>query len=130
MKLLLDTQVFIWLINEDARLGKNALMVLHDASNHISLSYFSIFEMTIKSRIGKLTLDPSVINDLPKMGIELLFPHKDTLREYAIFNAENKDPFDNALISVALQEKCVLITSDVKILAVTNPRLKLINALE
>jgi PIN domain nuclease of toxin-antitoxin system len=130
MRLLIDTQVFIWLINEDEKLGKKTLQLLHDTANQLSLSYFSIFEMTIKCSVGRLDYDPSVIGDLPKMGIELLFPNEDTLRGYVLFNPENRDPFDNALISVALQEKYTLVTSDTKILAVSDSRLKLINASE
>jgi PIN domain nuclease of toxin-antitoxin system len=130
MKLLLDTQVFIWLINEDKRLGKYALQLLHDTTTLLIVSYFSLFEIIIKSSIGKLNFDPSVIDDLPKMGIELLFPNNNTLRDYTLFNPENRDPFDNALMSVALREKCTFITSDAKILAVSYPGLRLISALK
>jgi PIN domain nuclease of toxin-antitoxin system len=129
MRLLLDTQVFIWLISDDKRLGDKASQILYDASNRLSLSYFSIFEMTIKSSIGKIDLDPSIVQDLPKMGIDLIYPNKDTLRRYRIFNPLNKDPFDNALMSIAVQSKFVLITSDSKILDVESTDLKLISAL-
>lgn len=130
MKLLVDTQVFIWLINDDPRLGEKTLALLQDTRNRLNLSYFSVFEMTIKASIGKLQYDASILQDLPKMGIELLLPDECTLQEYALFNPDNKDPFDNALISVALQGRYSLVTSDAKILAVTNTKLKLINALE
>ena len=129
MKLLLDTQVFIWLINDDVRLGKQATKLLYDPHNHLSLSYFSIFEMTIKASIGKIAFDPNVIDDLAKMDIELLLPNDTTLRKYKIFNMHNKDPFDNALMGVALDCRLVLITSDAKILATTDSELRLRNAL-
>ncbi len=128
MKLLIDTQVFIWLINEDARLGTHSLEMLQNTSNEVFISYFSFFEMTIKASIGKLDFDSSVIDDLPKMGIELIAPSNTALQKYAIFNPDNKDPFDNTLASVAIIEKCTFVTSDPKILAISARGLKLLDA--
>lgn len=128
MKLLIDTQVFIWLINEDARLGVKTLEMLQNTSNEVFISYFSFFEMTIKASIGKLDFDSSVMDDLPKMGIELIAPSNSALQQYAIFNPANKDPFDNVLATVAITEKCTFITSDPKILAVLVRGLNLLDA--
>ena len=77
-----------------------------------------------------MTIDNSIIEDLPEMGIELLYPDVDALKGYAIFNLENKDPFDNILIRIARNEKCLLITSDHKILRTKLVGLKLQNATE
>jgi PIN domain nuclease of toxin-antitoxin system len=128
MRLLIDTQVFIWLINEDPRLGSASLKALQDASNEVFISYFSFFEMTIKASIGKLDFDSSIIDDLPKMGIELISPCNTVLQKYAIFNPDNKDPFDNILVSVAITESCAFVTSDPKILAISVRGLNLLNA--
>lgn len=86
--------------------------------------------MKIKESIGKMTIDIAVVDDLPTMGIELLDPDMNVLEGYAIFNPDNKDPFDNILISIALNEKCSLMTSDSKILDTKHDDLKLINALK
>jgi len=128
MKLLIDTQVFIWLTNEDKRLGADALQILSDTSNQLYISYFSFFEMTIKESIGKLTYESSVLHDLPKMGIELMLPDNEALASYTIFNPGNKDPFDNMLAAVARNEGCTFVTSDPKILAVSTSGLKLLDA--
>lgn len=128
MKLLLDTQVFIWLINDDKRLGSKADNLLRDRSNVIYISYFSVFEMTIKSASGKLDFDYTVIDDLPKIDINLLMPDEKTLESYKIYNAANRDPFDNALITIAIIENFRLITVDKNILETTEVNLRLINA--
>jgi len=128
MRLLIDTQVFIWLINEDTRLSSATLEALQDTSNEVFISYFSFFEMTIKASIGKLDFDSSVMNDLPKMGIELISPSSAALQKYAIFNPDNKDPFDNILTTVAITEKCTFITSDPRILAISARGLNLLDA--
>jgi PIN domain nuclease of toxin-antitoxin system len=128
MRILIDTQVFIWLIDEDKRLGNKTKQLIYDASSQLNISYFSVFEMTIIASISKLNYDPTVLDDLPKMGIELLFPDAKTLHGYTIFNPDDKDPFDNALIATAINEGCLFITSDPKILAVTANGLKLLDA--
>jgi PIN domain nuclease of toxin-antitoxin system len=128
MKILIDTQVFIWLINEDPKLSKQALQIINDSSNQLSISYFSFFEMTIKASIGKLKYDSSVIEDLPEMGIELIMPDVNALRDYKIFDSANKDPFDNFLLATAKNEKHAFMTSDEKILKMKLSGIKLIKA--
>lgn len=128
MKLLLDTQVFIWLTNDDGKVGSKTRHLLEDVSNQIYLSYFSFYEMAIKASIGKLDYDASVVDDLTKMGIELIMPSKVVLQNYTIFNSRNKDPFDNMLIAVALEENTALLTGDQKILSTSYPGFKVIKA--
>jgi PIN domain nuclease of toxin-antitoxin system len=130
MKILIDTQVFVWLVGQDPRLGQHSLEMLSDTSNRVFISYFSFFEMKIKESIGKMTIDIAVVDDLPTMGIELLDANINALRSYSIVNPDNKDPFDNILIGIAISEKCSLMTSDSKILATKLNDLKLINALK
>ena len=72
--------------------------------------------------------DNSIPNDLPERGLALLMPRESALASYRIFNPDNKDPSDNALLAIALNEKLALVTSDPKILTVTEPGLKLIDA--
>jgi PIN domain nuclease of toxin-antitoxin system len=69
MYLLVDTQVFIGLINDDESLGAKTNKALHDPSNDIYLNYFSVYEMLIKSSAGKLEYDDTVLDELPNMGI-------------------------------------------------------------
>lgn len=84
--------------------------------------------MTIKASIGKLNFDSSVMDDLPRMGIDLIAPSNSALQKYAIFNPDNKDPFDNILATVAITEKCTFITSDPKILTLSVRGLNLLDA--
>jgi len=128
MKLLIDTQVFVWLTNEDKKLGAETLRTLQDVSNQLYISYFSFFELTIKASIGKLDYDNSILRDLPKMGIELIMPDTAVLSGYKIFNQDNKDPFDNILLATALSESCTFVTSDSKILSVTARGLRVVDA--
>ncbi|HEY5267850.1 MAG TPA: type II toxin-antitoxin system VapC family toxin [Candidatus Saccharimonadales bacterium] len=128
MKILVDTQVFIWLVNQDSRLGRKSRTILSDTSNRVFISYFSFFEIAIKTSVGKMVLDNSIIDDLPKMGIELLDPDLGALKGYAVFNPNNKDPFDNMLISIARKERYSFMTSDHRILSTSIDGLKLLDA--
>ncbi|HSX06308.1 MAG TPA: type II toxin-antitoxin system VapC family toxin [Candidatus Saccharimonadia bacterium] len=128
MRLLIDTQVFIWLINDDKRIGTKTLKFLNDSSNQINLSYFSLFEMKIKATIGKLEYDDSVVDDLQGMDIKLVMPTTDALKSYAVPNSANKDPFDNILIATARSEEYTFITSDPKILDLSVQGLRLHDA--
>ena len=116
MKILLDTQVFIWIVEADHHLGKDAKRILKDLSNDLYISYFSFYEMSIKASIGKLSYDTSILDDLSDMGIELILPDTSELKSYKVFNPDNKDPFDNMLMNIAIRDNLCLMTSDKKIL--------------
>lgn len=126
MDILIDTQVLVWLVSRDPRLGKKAAQTLTDTTNRIFISYFSFFELTIKASTGKLTWDTSLIEDLPSMGIDLIMPDMNALQGYEILNPANKDPFDNIIMSIARSRNAKLMTSDHKILVVS--KLKTIDA--
>lgn len=56
MKLLLDTHAFIWWDSDPDRLSASAMTALLDPANEVWLSAVSVWEMVIKSELGKLTL--------------------------------------------------------------------------
>lgn len=59
MKLLLDTHIFLWLITNDPQLSVKARLAIEDGNNDIFLSVVSIWEITIKYKLGKLPLPQS-----------------------------------------------------------------------
>ena len=56
MKYLLDTHVFLWAITEDARLSRVHRKIFADGSNNLWLSVASVWEILIKTGVGKLNL--------------------------------------------------------------------------
>ena len=127
MTLLVDTQVLIWLLDEKPEIGPIARRQLSDPRNVLLASYFSFFEMAIKASIGKLSYDPAVIDELPKMGVALVLAKTENLQNYQIHNPANIDPFDNMLITVALAEAEAFVTSDHRIINSRVPGLQIIN---
>jgi len=56
MRLLLDTNSFLWFINGSDRLSVNAQALIADLNNQLVLSSASLWEIAIKVSIGKLEL--------------------------------------------------------------------------
>src|SRR3989442_1350601 len=59
MNLLLDTQVFLWLDGDEAKLSAIAGRTCSDTANTLWLSVASAWEMQIKITLGKLRLSRS-----------------------------------------------------------------------
>jgi PIN domain nuclease of toxin-antitoxin system len=117
MRILLDTQVFIWLINNDSRLGSKSKEIVSSTKNQVYISFLSFFEIAIKASLGKLVFNITIMNDLEKIGVELIPGGQQSLQTYRVFNKNNKDPFDNFLIATAKSHKLILLSSDHKVLA-------------
>lgn len=56
MKLLLDTHIFIWWVDQPEKLSAAAISALEDEANELLLSVASVWEMQIKIQLGKLKL--------------------------------------------------------------------------
>ena len=59
MTLLLDTCTFLWLLSDDPRLPLRARTECRAPSNAVYLSALSVWEITIKYRLGRLPLPES-----------------------------------------------------------------------
>lgn len=128
MNILIDTSIFLWLINFEPKIGRESLTQLSSYKNDVYLSYFSLFEIKIKTAKGKLNFDETVIDDLPVMNITLLKPDINSLTHYKIFNPDNKDPFDNMLLASAQSHNLSFFTADKKILNSDIPEIHIIDA--
>lgn len=127
-KLLIDTQVLLWLLDNDKRLGARARSLMASGSNEVNLSYFSLLEIVLKAAIGKMTYEDSVHEDLAAMDIKLLSPDRAVLKNYRIHDSDNKDPFDNLLLTTAIIHGYQIVTSDKPILDIALPGLKKVDA--
>jgi len=56
VRLLLDTHALIWAVDDPAHLGSEARLVLEEESNEVLVSAATVWEIAIKSGLGKLTL--------------------------------------------------------------------------
>ncbi len=59
MKLLLDTHTFLWFVNDNPKLSDHLKDIIEDTNNVSYLSIASLWEISIKFNLGKLTLEPN-----------------------------------------------------------------------
>lgn len=121
MKVLLDTSVLLWVTYDAPRLSARARAIYADPSTELYISVVSLWEITVKSQIGKLPL-PGTLE-------ELLAPLRDVraasvlpLTESAVLRlrslpALHRDPFDRMLICQAIDEGLALLTPDAHVRA-------------
>ena len=116
MRLLLDTQAFLWFVTDDPRLSTPARAAIEDGGNERILSVASVWEMAIKHGIGKLSFtDPFpdfVLNETASNSIRL----RPILTAHAIAVASlplhHRDPFDRLIIAQAVVEGFTVVSSD------------------
>ena len=116
MKLLLDTYVFLWWIDDDPRLSKHAAELIGDGTNEVFFSAASGWELVIKNALGRIEF-PSppqrfIPGQLEQNGVQVLPIHLAHALKVAELPALHKDPFDRMLIAQALVEEVALVTSD------------------
>ena len=117
MRLLLDTQILLWLVADDMRLSTSARLRILDATS-VFISSASIWEIAIKFRIGRLRLDPDdAIREIEINGFEELpvrSRHAAAVGRLALLPS---DPFDRLLIAQAMLEPLHLLTADASLMA-------------
>ena len=116
MKLLLDTQAFLWFVLNDPRLSPTARTLLIDPDNELLFSPASYWEIAIKVSIGKYHVPGSfkdfmdrqiAHNQLSILPISV--SHAATVTTLPF---HHRDPFDRLLIAQAMVERMTVLTSD------------------
>ena len=116
MKFFLDTHTFLWLVDGDARLSTVAAQAIADQHNELFLSVASIWELAIKSSLGKITLrDPLDVfvttwTDAYQIQVMAILARHAIAVATLPFN--HSDPFDRLLIAQAMTENMTLLSSD------------------
>jgi len=112
---LIDTHVAIWFFNGSDTLSKTADRIICDFSNPIYISIVSVWELAIKTGIGKMKFDGKIagfIRLAEKNEITIL-PIKPThLTALESLPLIHRDPFDRLLIATAIDEQMSLISAD------------------
>ena len=116
MKLLLDTHAFIWFVFNAPELPTPTRELLEDAATELHFSHASIWEMSIKVSIGKLSFTEAVIDlvnrQVKQDDIELLPIKIAHLALIETMPLHHKDPFDRLLITQAQAENLPVVSID------------------
>ena len=116
MNILLDTHTFLWYLEDSKRLSSKAAELLEDPSNTLRLSIASLWEISIKLGLGKLSLQNSfseLEEVLQQLKIEVLPITFSDTECYLNLPLHHRDPFDRILVAQAINHSLVLISRDV-----------------
>lgn len=116
IKLLLDTHTFIWWDSSPNHLSDTVMNLLTNPNNIKLLSVASIWEMQIKSSLGKLdlklSLDKIIEGQVKENDFEILPIFQNHVLYLEQLPLHHKDPFDRMLIAQANCENAILISRD------------------
>lgn len=111
-RLLLDTHVVLWWLSDDQRLGDEARRLIANPANHVAVSAASVWEMAIKSSIGKLSVPDGVEKAILACGFAPLATTIEHATRVGELPLHHRDPFDRMLIAQAQLEGLELLTAD------------------
>ena len=111
MRLLLDTQIMLWWLLDDPRLGADTRELL--AVRPCLVSVASIWEVAIKHRLGKLPVSATTFRDQSLESGASVLPILEThVIETGTLPPVHDDPFDRLLIAQARVEGLMAVSSD------------------
>ena len=110
--LLLDSQALLWLLDDNPRLGARARQAITSAQG-VYVSAATVWELTIKTMLGKLSIPADFSARLTAQGLELLnvtAEHAEAIRDFP--ELVRHDPFDRLLVAQASRAGLRLLTAD------------------
>jgi PIN domain nuclease of toxin-antitoxin system len=115
MRYLVDTQSFIWFVEDDAKLPARTRTLMEDTGSQLVISIASLWEMTIKMALGKLAVSGDIAAMIDKLignGFTILPIEPRHLITLSTLAFMHRDPFDRIIISQSIRDDMPLISSD------------------
>jgi PIN domain nuclease of toxin-antitoxin system len=116
MRILVDTQCWLWMAGSPERLSAHARSLVLTTGNELFLSAASAWEIAIKHALRKLVLPapperyvPSRVDALRTWALPI--EHSHALR-VATLPLHHRDPFDRILVAQAQIEDLPILTAD------------------
>jgi len=119
MKVVLDTQAFLWWVMDEAALSSRARQLIQDGASVLYLSAASAWEISIKASLGKLKLSDEpgkvITEQMAANGIHPLpIQVSHALHVYGL-PPHHRDPFDRMLVAQSQLEDLPIVTPDERI---------------
>lgn len=119
--LLLDTHALLWLLFADPRLSNTAEAAIADPTTEKSISMASLWEIAIKTQIGKLRLGMELetffINEIEGRTVTVIPIELRDLLAYSALPLLHRDPFDRLLVAQATCRNLQIVSADPQIAA-------------
>jgi PIN domain nuclease of toxin-antitoxin system len=112
MNILLDTHVLIWALENNSTLTDSAVNSIVDGGNMVFVSSASVWEISIKQKLGKLEAPDNLLEEISLHRFTPLHINVDHAQLAGNLPLLHKDPFDRMLIAQSMIEKLVLLTRD------------------
>jgi len=119
MKVMIDTNILLFVLFDDAKLSKSELVIINDDDNEIIVSAVSLFEISLKYSLRKLKLKNTTPDKLPGILQKSGYLIEDI--DYISFSTfyklpseKHKDPFDRLIIWEAIRKGYALLSKDNK----------------
>ena len=110
-RILVDTHLLLWAVSEPKKLPTQARRRIEEAEVFVSAA--SIWEVSIKTALGKLAADPTeLLAELEPAGFRLLPVTGEHAAAVALLPPLHSDPFDRMLVAQAKTEPLILLTND------------------
>jgi PIN domain nuclease of toxin-antitoxin system len=112
VRLLLDTHVLLWWLDDRPVLGEEARRLIRTADNEVFVSTISAAEIAIKSSLGKLRAPADLEQQLEQNAftpLPLTVHHGLTVQALPW---HHRDPFDRLLIAQGRCEDLPVLTAD------------------
>ena len=113
---LLDTHTLLWWDSEPEKIGRRALELLRVGSGTFHFSQASVWEIAIKTKLGKLVLPQEMgtwlENAVMGNGFSLIPIGLEAIVKTTTLEAHHGDPFDRILIAQALTRSWTVLGSD------------------
>lgn len=116
MRLLLDTQAFLWFLLDDPRLSASARKLIEDPSNDVEISPASYWEIAIKIALKKYALpEPYEIfmeREIADNGFHVLSIEPKHTAVLTTLPMHHRDPFDRLIVAQAMVDAIPLVSAD------------------
>ncbi len=112
MRLLLDTHALLWWLADDPSLCGAARRAIEDPSNMVYVSAVSIWEISIKRGLGKLSIPDDWFEVLSQEALRRIPITWDHAAAVSKLPDIHRDPFDRLLAVQAKAEELIVVTRD------------------
>jgi len=120
MRILLDTNILLWVLGDRRRLDPSTLGAIESNENDVLFSAASVWEIAIKTALRRYDLGvrPNEITDTALGAGFIELPVRSTVAaRVADLPLIHRDPFDRLLVAQAISEPAILYTADGQLLA-------------
>jgi len=124
VKILADSHVLFWWLDDPKRIALPARTAIADPANLVFFSAASVWEIGLKAGKGKLRIDGDIVAALLSDGFEPLPITMAHAARSLTLPDTHGDPFDRMLIAQTLADGLLLATRDQLILQYDVPTLE------